>query len=81
MSVCRFRFSLTRDRFGLEILIKSEKILAIFNQSINFILYKNHLHDHHRKLSVNKVIINIKSETLLKKIGLGEQNVRAEIGL
>jgi hypothetical protein len=44
------------------------------NQSINFILYKNHLHDHHRKLGVNKAIINIKSETLLTKFGLGEQD-------
>jgi hypothetical protein len=41
------------------------------NQSILFfILYKNHLHDHHR--SVNKAIINIKSETLTK-FELGEQ--------
>jgi hypothetical protein len=49
--------------------------LTLYNQSINFILYTNHLHDYHR--SVNKAIINIKSETLLTKFGLGEQDVRA----
>jgi hypothetical protein len=49
------------------------KNLVYATPRLTLVLYKNHLHDHHR--SVNKAIINIKSETLLTKFGLGEQDV------